>query len=479
MSHSDHVSLSPYALLTPQETRVMDEKAKNSLKDLMAYAGLMVARLIRQHFRPCRVVVACGPGNNGGDGYVAARHLQAWGWPVAVAALARPREGSLAEQAAQQWTGPIVPFTSEEAQRAGLVVDAVFGAGMSRDLPQEVEVFLSASSHIVAIDLPSGLHGETGEMMGDVAPCEMTIAFVRRRPAHLLHPGAALCGQSICVDITMPTSSLEAVQPRYWENNPGLWKLPTQHSQDHKYSRGVVSLCGGATMPGAALLSAEAARRVGAGLVRMTVAQQAENFYRIAAPGVIIESLEGVAILDDARRHVWVCGPGLTPDEVGCVLPMLLKGQRHVVGDAGALGWAVGDPDRLKGVSVITPHLGEFTRLFGQPKKDRVASVRAVAHRLNSVVVLKGADTLIVAPDGRVVINRHASAALATAGSGDVLSGVIATFIAAGMDAFMASCAGVWVHGEAGYQAATERGGWPIAEDLVSVLGKAREMAEK
>ncbi|MUG04822.1 NAD(P)H-hydrate dehydratase [Bombella sp. ESL0378] len=465
------------ALLSPEETRQMDQAMEAILPMIMERAGMMAARLIRQHVKPCRVVVACGPGNNGGDGYVLARHLLSWGWPVRVAMTQPPVEGSLAQQMAARWHGDVVDFTPQEAARAELVVDAVFGAGVNRPLPPLVEAFFAAAPRIIAIDVPSGLDGATGSLMGQVAPCAKTIALIRKRPGHLLLPGRSVCGEVLCADLAIPEAILADTRSIMWENGPALWALPQQEPLDHKYSRGVVSVCGGAEMPGAAFFASEAARHVGAGMVRLTVPEAAAMMYRLASPAAIVDTQSLAAALEDKRRHVWVCGPGLQPDEVGRTLPLLQKEGRQIVVDAGAFSWAAGNPERLKGATVMTPHMGEFARLFGPIQGDRLQAARHAAKQLNLVVVLKGADSIIAAPDGRVAINSHATPALAVAGAGDVLSGIIATCLAAGMPAWEAAAASVWVHGEAARRAAALKGGWIVPEDIFAQLGLARQAA--
>lgn len=474
MSCSNRDNLSPFALLTPEDTRRMDRSMASILGDVMERAGMMAARIIRQYVRPCRVLVACGPGNNGGDGYVLARHLQAYGWSVCVAAYQAPREGGLAAAAAGQWRGPMVAFSEAEAQRADLVIDAVFGAGMNKALPVEVERFFAAAQKLIALDVPSVVDGQTGCLMGKMPACSMTIALIRKRPGHVLQPGSSMCGRVVCADLAVPESILEQVVPRLWENTPHLWSIPQQDVGDHKYARGVVSVCGGKDMPGAALLAAEAARHVGAGMLRLVVSEDAVNKYRFASPALIIDTQPLDQGLSDIRRKVWICGPGLSEHEVSRTLPLLLAAEKSVLADAGALSWAAGAPEKVKGVSVITPHAGEFSKLFGNLPAGKLEAVKQAARFLGAVVVLKGADTLIAAPDGRVAINTHASSALAIAGSGDVLSGVIATFLAAGMSPWDAAAAGVWVHGDAAMKASAAKGNWITVEDLYGALGRAR-----
>ncbi|MCG0994238.1 NAD(P)H-hydrate dehydratase [Acetobacter indonesiensis] len=471
MTGSIPSSLSVY---TPAEMGLIDRQASAlvPVEALMDAAGRAVARAVRRYFKPCRVLVACGPGNNGGDGFVAARYLTDAGWPVSVAEMVAPSPDSPAGKAAALFRGPRVPFTVEEAKRADLVIDAVFGAGLSRDvtgLPAEI---LAAARQVIAVDIPSGIDGETGLVRGAAPHAAMTVTFVRFKPGHLLYPARGYMGRLVLADIGMPDAVLEKVPACTWQNEPGLWRLPVPGPESHKYTRGVVSICAGASMPGAARLCAGGARAVGAGLVRVA-AGEAAPAYRLGAPGLVVDDAPLPKLLGDNRRAVWVCGPGLTESEVAATLPALVTAKKTILADAGALSAYAGKPEQLRGVSVMTPHSGEFTKLFGSPGNNLPQAVRDAARFMESVVVLKGASTLIAAPDGRLAINNHASPALGTAGSGDTLSGVIAALLAAGMSAWEAACAGVWLHGEAGIRA----GSWPIAEDLDLYLGAAREKA--
>ncbi|MBS1003792.1 NAD(P)H-hydrate dehydratase [Acetobacter thailandicus] len=467
---------SALALFTPAEMAQADRLAQDlkPVSALIDAAGRAVARAVRRHFRPCRVLVVCGPGNNGADGYAAARYLFNAGWPVAVASC--PDGGGRAEalESARLLKGARVPFTPAEAERADLVIDAVFGAGLKRDLANDVSDLLQAARRIVAIDVPSGVDGATGALCGVVSPAEMTVTFVRFKPGHLLYPARSLMGKLVLADIGMPDVVHEQVVPRTWCNEPGLWQLPLPSPEDHKYSRGVVSICAGHVMPGAARLCAGGARAVGAGLVRVAAGSDA-SAYRMGMPGLVVDEEPLGDLMADSRRRVWVCGPGLTEAEALQALPVLLRAKKTILADAGLLSACAGNPEKLRGVAVMTPHSGEFTRLFGAPEADLPEQVRRAARLTCAVVVLKGASTLIAAPDGRLAINNHASPALATAGSGDTLSGVIAALLAAGMSAWEAACAGVWLHGEAGLEA----GSWPLAEDLDRFLGSAREKATR
>ncbi len=459
-----------HELLTPAEMTAADAAAARAGVPgavLMGAAGRAVARAARR-FGPCRTLVLCGPGNNGGDGYVAARLLAQEGWPVRLAALAPPRAGSDARAAAVRWHGPTVPFAPAEAARAELVIDAVFGAGLSADVPDAVAGTLEAARRVLAVDVPSGLDGATGQPRGRVRAADLTVTFFRLKPGHLLLPGRALCGETVLADIGLPASVLHAIAPRAWRNGPALWRVPSPGASDHKYTRGHVTVLGGAAMTGAARLAAGAARHGGAGLVSIAAAGRAD-LYRAGDPGLIVSDAPLAELLQDGRRSVWVCGPGLGQDPARAALPMLLAAGRRVVADADALGAHAGRPEALAGCAVLTPHEGEFTKLFGPVGPDRIAAVRAAARRVGAVVLLKGADTVIAAPDGRAAVNDSAPPWLATAGAGDVLAGLVAAMLAQGMAEWDAAAAAAWLHG----RAAALAGRGLIAEDLLPRIAAA------
>jgi ADP-dependent NAD(P)H-hydrate dehydratase / NAD(P)H-hydrate epimerase len=435
---------------------------------LMANAGRAVARAVKARFRPCRTLVLAGPGNNGGDGYVAARLLQQQGWPVALAALAAPRPGSDAADAAARWHGPSAAFGPEAAGRAELVIDAVFGAGLSRDLDGLVADTLSVAQRIVAADVPSGVDGATGAVRGYAPQAALTVTFFRLKPGHLLLPGRELCGEIMLADIGLPDAVLPRVGPKTFANLPELWHVPRPEPQSHKYSRGHVTVVGGATMTGASRLAADAARHAGAGLVTIAAGGRGD-LYRTGSAGLLVSDASVAELLEDKRRHVWICGPGLGSDAARAALPMLLAAGRCVVADADVFTAFSGAPDALKGAAVLTPHAGEFARVFGDPGVDRLAAARAAAVRTGATVLLKGNDTIIAGPDGRAAINASAPPWLATAGSGDVLAGVIAGLLAQGMPAWDAAAAGAFLHGQAGALA----GPGMVAEDLLPALARA------
>ncbi|WP_426957752.1 NAD(P)H-hydrate dehydratase [Muricoccus radiodurans] len=463
----------PLELLTPAAMARADAASATCgvpVARLMEAAGGAVARAVMRHFRPCRTVVLVGPGNNGGDGYVAARRLQEAGWPVAVAVLSPPRGGA-AVAAAARWRGPVVPLDASETARAGLVVDALLGAAPTRPLDTPVvDALRAAGGAILAVDVPSGLDGANGQALGEVVPAAVTVTFARPKPGHLLLPGRGLCGVTLLADIGLPEAAVAAGlagdEPRTFRNAPGLWSLPSLVVEGHKYGRGHVVVAGGA-MPGAARLAAAAARRAGAGLVTLAATEAfAATAFRAGEPGAIVADPPAAPLLGDQRRGVWVVGPGLAPDEpTRTLLRGAIAAGRQVVADAGALGACTGDPEALRGVAMVTPHAGEFARLFGGPGPDRLAAARDAAVRIGAVVVLKGPDTVIAAPDGRAAINHNAPPSLATAGTGDVLAGIAGGLLAQGMPPFDAACAAVWLQG-----AAAPPGPGTIAEDVVQGL---------
>ncbi len=321
---------------------------------------------------------------------------------------------------------------------------------------------LAAAARVLAVDVPSGLDGATGLPRGEVRAAEATVTFFRFKPGHLLFPGRGLCGVLHLADIGMPAGLLDEIAPDTVLNLPALWRLPSIGPQSHKYTRGHVTVLGGPQMTGAARLAAEAARAGGAGLVTIAAEQGGDLYRATVPPGLIVSSASLAALLDDPRREAWVCGPGLSHEAAAQALPALIAAGRRIVADADALTLCAGAPERLRGVSVITPHAGEFAKLFGAPDTDRLSAARAAAKRVGAVVVLKGADTIIAAPDGRAAINAAAPPWLATAGAGDVLAGLIGSLLAQHMAPFEAAAAAVWLHG----RAAALAGEGMLAEDL-------------
>jgi NAD(P)H-hydrate epimerase len=444
---------------------------------LMANAGWQVARAIRQRFAPRPVAVLCGPGNNGGDGFVVARILDQWGWPVRVGLLGeRARLSGDAAAMAAQWDGPIAQLSHTLLDRRPLVVDALFGAGLARPLEGTAHAIVEHLGHhrldVVAIDVPSGLDGNTGQVLGAAARVELTVTFFRGKPGHALMPGRDLCGELVVADIGIPESVLAGIAPKTFLNQPDLWRdaLPWPAGDGHKYDRGHLIVAGGGTMTGAARLVALAARRAGAGLATLCAPDAALATYRAGDPGTIVQPrAEWNALLGDKRRNAAVLGPGLGvgAETAKLVLSALGAGKDCVL-DADALTSFAVDPAELwstPGVKILTPHDGEFARLFSV-RGDRLTRARQAAKESRAIVLLKGPDTVIASPDGRAAITTSAPPTLATGGSGDVLAGIVGGLLAQGMEPFLAACAGAWMHG----RAALLHGEGLIAEDVISML---------
>ena len=460
--------------------------------DLMEAAGRAVAEAViaRHPVRP--VVVLCGPGNNGGDGFVAARHLQTAGWPVRLGLLGE--RGALkgdAASAAAAWKGTASPLSIALLDGSPLVIDALFGAGLARPIDgiagQLIDRISSDALMTVAVDVPSGLHGDSGEIMGRAAVAEQTVTFFRAKPGHYSLAGIKHCGAIKVVDIGIPRSVLEAIAPLLWLNAPALWRHDLRRSDpgDHKYARGHMTILGGAIATGAARLAALAARRVGAGLVTIASPRSAMAIYQGAEPGNLIvqsdESASFAGLLEDERRNSILVGPGSGIGERthAAALAALATG-RSVVLDADAITVFAQRPeslfDAVRGPVLLTPHEGEFKRLFPDLVgiRSKVERTRQAARRSGATVLLKGPDTVIAAPNGRAVVNVHASASLATAGAGDVLSGIASGLMAQNLSPLAAAAAAAWLHGECALQF-----GQPglIAEDLTARIPAALQAA--
>lgn len=467
----------PEAVLTIAQMYEADGAATLSGVALMARAGQAVASEIMRRWAPCPVCVLCGPGNNGGDGFVVARLLALAGWGVRLGLL-----GSLdalkgdARHHAGLWGGKVEAVSPALLEGAGLVVDALFGAGLSRPLEGAAAAVLAAVRvPMVAVDVPSGVAGDSGADLGAVHAA-LTVTFFRKKPGHLLLPGRMLCGEVVVADIGIEASVLGGIAPSIWENGPGLWQgaLPRLSAGGNKYGRGHALICGGAVMTGAARLAARSAARAGAGLVTIAVPERAWAVYAGALTSIMVtpiaEEQNFAALLEDKRLNALLIGPGAgVSAETRARAEAFLATGRAVVLDADAITVFRDDPGALfravKGPCVMTPHEGEFARVFSV-EGDKVFRARHAAEQSGAVIVLKGPDTVVAAPDGRVAINANAPATLATAGSGDALAGMILGLLAQGMEVFEAACAGVWLHGAA----AAAFGPGLMAEDLPDLL---------
>ncbi|UAL08554.1 NAD(P)H-hydrate dehydratase [Caulobacter segnis] len=441
---------------------------------LMERAGDAVARAVRARYAHRPVVIWCGPGDNGGDGYVAARHLRRRGWQVVVEAAYSPSTDA-ARWAASRWKGETRPLSTELAGGA-LYIDALFGAGLSRPLEGEVaglaRLCRERALAIVAVDTPSGLHGDTGRPLGEAAfSAELTVTFHRRKRAHVLVEGRKACGEILVADIGL--SSGEGAD--LFENDPDLWarRFPWPALDAHKHTRGRLKVVSGeAWNTGAARLSARGGLRIGAGAVTVLSPPNALAVNAAHLEAVMLAPFESDADLESAGElaDAVIIGPAAGVGEATARnLAALARTGAALVVDADALTSFRHDPEALFACldrdDVLTPHPGEFERIFPgllTRSPERIAATREAARRAGAVVLLKGADTVIAAPDGRAAVSLNGSPWLATAGSGDVLAGFIGGLIAQGMESFEAACAGAWIHAEAGGR----HGPGLIAEDL-------------
>src|SRR6478609_4826695 len=459
---------------------------------LMLSAGQAVAEAAMDLVEEGPVVVVAGRGNNGGDGFVAAAELAACGREVSVILLCeRDSLQGDAASAARGWKYPVLPFNPQAISRPVLIVDALFGAGLNRPVKGEphdmIEAINANGAPVLAVDLPSGVNGDTGAVMGIAVRADATVTFFRRKPAHLLLPGRMNCGRVDVTDIGIDNAVLGEIRPRTFENVPQTWQavFPVPRMDGHKYARGhAVVVSGELASTGAARLAARGALRAGAGLVTVASPRDALAVNAAALTAVMVRAIDTAVefgeMIGDRRLNSIVIGPGAgvsarTRDFVHTAL----AAKRGLVLDADALTSFAEAPERLfeqikasedAGV-VLTPHEGEFPRLFSDisnkhPGRSKLERVRDAAERCGAVVLLKGPDTVVASPDGRASIASNAPPWLATAGAGDVLAGMIAAFLAQGVPAFEAASIGVWMHGEG----AREAGPGLIAEDLPEVL---------
>src|SRR5580658_9351011 len=488
-------------LLTPAEMSEADRIAIEAGTPgiaLMERAGLAVAdEAARRAKARGRIVVLCGPGGNGGDGFIAARLLMSRGYEVELGLFGR-REALKGDPAlaAARYEGPVLDAAAIDPGGGDCVIDALFGAGLARDIDGEakaiierVNAFARGGGPVVAVDAPSGVDGETGAVRGVAVEASASVTFFRLKPGHLLLPGRVLCGPIRLADIGIPDAALARIAPQAFVNAPAVWRgtLPRANAESHKYARGaVLVLSGSAHRTGAARLAARAALRSGAGIVTLASPPDAVAVNSAHLTAVMVapfaSTSEFEALLADERRRAIALGPGAG---VGPALRKLVAAalvrpaeRRTIVLDADALTNFAGDAARLKALvargghaAVMTPHEGEFARLFdGAPEvrldDDKLTRARAAARFMGAVVLIKGVDTVVAAPDGRATIGFDLPPWLATAGSGDVLAGLVSGLAAQGMPPFEAASAAVWMHGACG----RALGEGLIAEDLPEAL---------
>ena len=472
------MSFDAHALLTIAQIRAADEAAiaaGTPGSRLMEAAGQAVADAASRRLRPgASVLVLCGPGANGGDGFVAARLLRERGQRVTL--MLAGERGKLtgdAAEAAARWPEPAHPLDASALGAPDLIVDALFGAGLSRPLDGEVAAVVAALNAsgrpVLAVDVPTGVHGDSGQVLGSAVRAVETVTFFRLKPAHCLYPGRGLCGLVLLADIGIAwdvAASRCSEPPTLFRNGPDIWRsvLPRMAPDTHKFRRGaVLVLAGGLEGVGAPRLSARAALRAGAGLATIACRPEALAAHAARGPDALMvragpDEPALNAFLAEPRLAAVVAGPALGLDgTAAAVVEGVLRAKAPAVLDADALTLLAGEPRRLRqrtAPTVLTPHEGEFSRLFGgmgrYGGRSKVERAREAARCSGCVVVLKGANTVIAEPEGRALVNATGSAALATAGSGDVLAGVVAGLLAQGMPAFESAAAAVWLHGRAG-----------------------------
>jgi hydroxyethylthiazole kinase-like uncharacterized protein yjeF len=479
-------------LLTPEEMGEADRRtiaAGTRSYLLMERAGEAVATAAgRMVSLGTRVAVLCGPGNNGGDGFVAARLLAGAGYRVSVYLLgARDQLKGDASLAVRAWNGPVEQLRRDFAEGADLIVDALFGAGLDRPIDGAAGVAVDGANEsgvpILAVDLPSGVDGRNGAILARAVIAKETVTFFRRKPGHLLVPGRLLCGPVTVSDIGNDVASLATIRPKAFHNLPTLWQaeLPYPRIDGHKYDRGhAVVVSGPIWRTGAARLAARGALRVGAGLVTVASPPDALVVNGAHLTAIMLARMDGPdglsEILADQRHNAVVLGPALgRGGETVALVEAALASEAAIVLDADALTSFADDPDPLfaliggrRSPTVITPHEGEFGRLFPDlsDNPSKLDRAREAARRSGAVVVLKGPDTVVAAPDGRAAIADNAPPDLATAGAGDVLAGLVGGLFAQHMAPFEAAAAGVWIHGAA----ARKLGRGLIAEYLPEAL---------
>ncbi|WP_237154669.1 NAD(P)H-hydrate dehydratase [Oryzibacter oryziterrae] len=479
MQTKDHIGRA--ALLSPEEMAEADRLAIADGTDgftLMERAGYAVAdEICRQFSQGTRAAVLCGRGNNGGDGFVVAQVLKERGFVVRLGFVGEAEGGIAtlkgdARRAALAWRGDTEPASEGLFAKARVIVDALYGAGLSRDLNGADALLVAAmnaardrGARVFAVDLPSGIDGASGAVRGVAVNADTTITFFRRKPGHLLLPGRIHCGRVVLADIGISPAVIDKIAPKVSANGPDLWRddWPQPAVDSHKFSRGAALVASGPLYGcGAARLVAEAALRVGAGIVTVAAPPDAAPVIAAGRAALVVKPFataeDFARLTSDRRLRAIVVGPGLGLErKAGDAVDLALNSDAAIVLDADGITLKASDPASAfqnfksrSAVTVLTPHEGEFARLFPDIKGNKLFRAREAARMSGAIVLLKGPDTVIAAPDGRAAINENAPPTLAVAGSGDVLAGIIGGLLASGLPGFEAACLGAWIHGRAG-----------------------------
>jgi NAD(P)H-hydrate epimerase len=484
---------SPHALLDAASARALDAAAiaaGTPAAELMERAGAATAAAIAARWKPVPALVLAGPGNNGGDGYVVARCLREYGWPVRVAAFGDAAKLSgPAAIATGRWGGPVEAAGPDCLAGAGLVVDALFGTGLSRALDGQVKATVERLNGlclpVVAVDIPSGIDSDTGAILGAAVRADMTVTFFRRKPGHLLLPGRDLAGEIVTDELGVDPGIYAAIPVDLFANAPGLWAdaFPWPTAQSQKYTRGHALILGGTRMTGAARLAAHAAQRIGAGLVTVAADPSVVALYAAWRADLMISPLATddafAALLDDKRISGVLLGPGAGADaRLKQAIGAALEAKTSLVLDADSFTILAdrsnGLLDRLHSNVLLTPHEGEFARAF-YPPVPRLRSALRAAHETGATILLKGSDTIVAGPDGKAVINSGAPPDLATGGSGDVLAGLAAGLAANRLPPMLSAIIACWVHGRAAALFGPGLIAGDIADQVPAVLRELNE----
>lgn len=479
------IMLKKHQLLTAETMKNADAETiarGTSGVTLMEQAGNAVTQLITEHNKPKPTLVVCGPGNNGGDGWVVARRLSEKKWPVKILSLVPVKQLSGdAAHVAHHWDGPVHNHWDKSLlEGTELIIDAIFGIGLNKPVDENTaEIICALNEHpapIVSIDIPSGIHADTGEVLGTACNAVLTVTFSCKKPGHILLPGKSHCRLIAVTDIGIPVDVINHAACPYFENIPDLWTehLPQKRLRKHKYDYGHVMVLGGPMhSTGASRMSATSALRTGAGLVSIVCPEEAVAIYAshltsvMLSPCKLEDNKAFAAAIEGKYKHVIVMGPGagITESTKQAVLTALSMQKKCII-DADALTCFKDNPqtlfDAIDSEVILTPHEGEFSRLFPDITGSKLERARDAAKQSGATVLLKGNDTAIASPDGRVALNSNAPAFLGTAGSGDVLSGIIAGIFSQHVPAFESACIGTWIHSET----ASKAGRGLMAEDL-------------
>ena len=460
---------------------------KKSCYFFMENAGYDVFKFIEENFTNKQsIIVLCGPGNNGGDGFVVARHLLERGYKTRVYTFKNTNKyKGDALKALKNFKGVTKKISFFKLEKNTLIVDALFGIGLKRDIKGKLKKIFKlinkSNNPVVSIDIPSGISSNNGEILGAAIKANFTLTFHRKKLGHILSYGKKFSGKLIVTDIGF---SVKKMKSRFLENSPHLWikYFPWKKSSDHKYSRGRVVIYGGKKeFTGATILSSQAALRTGSGSVKIICSKNTLQIYSLKFPSVLKKEINDICelkkFLSKEKITSMLIGPGSGSNKkIMEITKLILRKVKYVVLDADALTCFKNDLESLYNLldknKIITPHLGEFHKIFPKISKklSNIDKVLKATKLIKSNIVLKGPSTIITSYDKKIIINNHSSSELAVIGSGDVLSGLIVSLIGKNkMSPFLSGCAATWLHGDI----ALNYGKGLIAEDMIKGISGA------